>query len=197
AYGFDNLSLSAKYQLWQNGTHEAIFSAGVKWEIGGTGSKSIGPNPASTFTPTIYFGKGLGDLPDLLKYAKPFAITGTLGEALPNSADPDSLEWGFALEYSLPYLQSQVRDIGLPAPFKRMIPVVEFSFATPENRGGGSTTGTINPGVFYESRYFQIGAEAIVPVNSATGHGAGAVLQLEIFIDDIWPQLFGHPIFGK
>jgi hypothetical protein len=194
--GFDNFALSAKYQLWQNDAHEAIFSIGGEWDIGGSGSKSVGADSFSTFTPTVYYGNGFGDLPDYLNYAKPFAITGTVGETLPDSADPNALEWGFALEYSLPYLQSQVKDIGLPAPFKNMIPLVEFSFATPENRGGGETTGTINPGILYESRYFQIGAEAIIPVNGATGHEVGAIVQLQIFLDDIFPKVFGHPLFG-
>jgi hypothetical protein len=195
--GFDNLTLSAKYQLWENAPHEAIVSIGSEWDVGGTGAKKIGADSANTFTPTIYFGKGFGDLPDSLSYVRPFAITGTAGEDLPTSADPNSLEWGFALEYSLPYLQSQVKDVGLSAPFKNMIPVVEFSFDTPENRGGGETTGTINPGVLYESKYFQIGAEAIVPINGASGRGIGAVVALQIYIDDIWPKVFGHPLFGK
>jgi len=194
--GFDNITLTAKYQLWQNDKHEAIISLGGEWEIGGSGASRVGADSASTFSPAIYFGKGLGDLPDVLKYARPVAITGSLAEDLPNSADPDSLEWGFALEYNLPYLQAQVKDVGLRGPLKNMIPVVEFAFDTPENRGGGETTGTINPGVLYETPYFQIGVEAIIPVNSGTGHQVGAVVQLQIFLDDICPKWFGHPIFG-
>jgi hypothetical protein len=195
--GFDNLSLNAKYQLWENAPHEAIFSAGADWDVGGTGAKKIGAGSANVFTPTIYFGKGFGDLPDALKYARPFAFTGTLGEELPTSADPNNLDWGFALEYNLPYLQSQVKDIGLPEPFKHMIPVVEFAFSTPENRGGGPTTGTINPGILYENNDFQIGAEAIIPANGASGSQVGMVFQFQIYIDDLWPKLFGHPLFGK
>jgi len=195
--GFDNFALSVKYQLWENDKHEAVFSIGGEWEIGGSGSKQVGADSRSTFTPTIYFGKGLGDLPDALKYARPFAVTGTLGEDLPVSADPNSLEWAFALEYSLPYLQSQVKDIGLPAPFKNMIPLVEFSFNSPQNRDGGKTTGTINPGILYETKYFQIGAEAIIPINSTTGSQVGAILQVQIFLDDIWPKWFGHPLIGS
>lgn len=197
ANGFDDLTLSAKYQVWQNDAHEAIFSVGAHWKIGGTGSGSVGADSTSTFTPTLYFGKGFGDLPESMNYAKPFAITGTLGEDFPTSAEPNNLEWGFALEYSLPYLQSQVKDIGLPKPFKNMIPLVEFSFTSPQNRDGGETTGTINPGVLYESRYFQVGAEAIIPINDATGHNVGVVVQLEIYIDDIWPKVFGFPLIGS
>jgi len=198
ANGFGDFTLSAKYQsIWQSDAHEAIISAGALWAIGGSGSHSVGADPASVFTPTIDFGKGFGDLPAALEYARPFAITGTLGEDLPTSAEPNNLEWGLALEYSLPYLQAQVKDIGLTAPFKDMIPLVEFNNTSPENRDGGETTGTINPGVLYESKYFQLGAEAIIPVNRATGHNVGAVIQLEIFIDDIWPKMFGHPLIGS
>lgn len=192
--GFENLTLNAKYQLWTSGPHEAVVSVGAAWEIGGTGTKRIGAESASVFTPTIYFGKGLGDLPDALGYIRPFAVTGTLGQSLPTDASANSLEWGFAVEYSLPYLQSQVKDIGLPAPFKNMIPVVEFAFSSPENRDGGPTTGTINPGILWESERLQIGAEAILPANNASGSGVGAVFQIQIYLDDLLPKVFGHPI---
>lgn len=195
--GFNDITLSAKYQLWQNDAHEAIFSIGTKWQIGGSGSDNVGADPENIFTPTLYFGKGFGDLPDSFAYARPLAITGTLGESLPDGREPDSLDWGFALEYSLPYLQTEVRDVGLHAPFRNMIPLVEFAFNTPENRSGGETTGTINPGVLYETRYFQIGAEANLPINSASGDHVGVTVSLEIFIDDILPKVFGHPLIGR
>ena len=195
--GWDDFAMSAKYQLWQNDPHQAIFSAGAIWQIGGSGSKEVGANSSSVFTPTIYGGKAFGDLPDSLKFAKPFAVTGTFGVDLPTDDQPNNLQWGIALEYSIPYLQQQVQDIGLPQPFKNMIPLVEFSMTSPLNRGGGQTTGTINPGILYENTYFQIGAEALIPVNSASGHSVGAIVQLEIYIDDIWPKVFGFPIFGR
>ena len=195
--GFDDFALSAKYQLWENVPHQAIFSVGALWQIGGTGSKQVGASSTSVFTPTIYYGKAFGDLPDALKYAKPIAITGTLGLDVPTSPDPNNLEWGFSVQYSLPYLQAQVKDIGLPQPFKNMIPLVEFSMTSPLNRGGGFTTGTINPGVLYENPYFQLGAEALIPVNGASGSHVGAIVALQIYIDDIWPHVFGFPIFGR
>ena len=67
---------------------------------------------------------------------------------------------------------------------------------TPINRGNGPTTGTINPGVLYEARYFQVGAEAVIPANSATGSKVGVVFQIQVFLDDIFPKTFGHPLFG-
>jgi copper resistance protein C len=58
------------------------------------------------------------------------------------------LTYGFTVQYSLQYLQSYVQDIGLPAPFNRMIPLVEFAFQTPlEGDDRGKTTWTVNPGI--------------------------------------------------
>jgi hypothetical protein len=196
ANGWDNFTLSAKYQLWESAADEAIISIGGEWDIGGSGSQHVGVDSANTFTPTIYFGKGFGTLPDSVGYLRPIAITGTLGEDIPTEGEPNNLAWGLALEYNLPFLESEVKDIGLPHPLRDLIPLVEFSFSTPENRDGGRTTGTINPGVLYESKYYQAGVEAIIPLNRASGHGVGVTFQLEIFIDDIFPDVFGHPLFG-
>ena len=215
--GFDNLELGAKYQLLENDAHEAIVSVGLDVEVGGTGARSVGSDSFSTFAPAIFFGKGFGDLPDSVRFLKPFALTGQLGVAFPSSASsrtvtideasglrsvdieqhPDSLEWGFALEYSLIYLQSQVKDLHLPAPFDRMIPLVEFALETPLNRGqGGQTTGTVNPGVLWAGQHCQFGVEAIVPVNQRTGNNVGVIAQMHFYLDDIFPHSFGRPLFG-
>ena len=45
--------------------------------------------------------------------------------------NPKVVQWGFSVQYSLQYLQSFVRDVGLPAPFNRMIPLVEVALQTP------------------------------------------------------------------
>ncbi len=197
AHGWDNLTVSAKYEVWRNEPHEAIFSVGLEAEIGGTGSQRIGRDPFTTFTPTMYFGKGFGDLPDTYWWARPMAVTGTVGLDLPTEAEANSIEWGLAVEYNIPYLQQHVRDVGMPAPFKDMIPLVEFAFDNPINRGEGRMTGTINPGVLWESRYMQVGVEALVPVNSESGSHVGVMVQFQIYIDDLFPAVFGHPIFGE
>jgi hypothetical protein len=215
--GFGNLELSGKYQFLKNDAHEAIVSLGLGVEIGGTGSRSIGADSFSTWTPGIFFGKGFGDLPEGLRFLKPLAITGLAGVGIPTSAStrsvtvddrtgegeveierhPDVLEWGFALEYSVIYLQSQVQDMHLPAPVDRLIPLVEFALETPLNRGArGQTTGTINPGVIWAGKYFQVGVEAIVPINERTGTNVGVIAQLHFFLDDLFPHSLGRPLLG-
>lgn len=197
--GWDDLTVTAKYELWINGEHEFIVSVGLEADLGGTGAKSIGADSFSTFTPTLYFGKGFGDLPDTLGALRPLALTGELGQSFPGSADnPNTFQWGFALEYSLPYLEQNVQDVGLPHPFRDLIPLVEFSMETAENRADrGLTTGSINPGVLYENPYFQLGIEANIPLNSRSGAHVGFTVQAWIFIDDIFPRTFGHPLFGE
>ena len=214
---FGNLELSGKYQLLKNDAHEAIVSVGLGVEVGSTGSRSVGADSFSTWTPRIFFGKGFGDLPEGLRFLKPLALTGLAGITIPTSAStrnvtvnewtgeheveierhPDVLEWGFALEYSVIYLQSQVQDMHLRAPFDWLIPLVEFALETPLNRGAqGQTTGTVNPGVIWAGKYFQVGLEAVVPINERTGTNVGVIAQLHFFLDDLFPRSLGRPMFG-
>ena len=215
--GFDNLSIASKYEFFENDEHEAVVSLGLGVDVGGTGSKELGADTFSTWTPGIFFGKGFGDLPTELRFLKPFALTGQVGIAIPTSAStrsftvndrtgegeveierhPDTLELGFALEYSLIYLQSQVQDIHLPAPIDRLIPLVEFPLEIPLNRGArGETTGTINPGIIWSGKYFQVGAEAVIPINSRTENDVGFIAQLHFYLDDLFPHSLGRPLFG-
>jgi hypothetical protein len=196
--GWDQLTVGAKYQLWQNDPHEAIVSIGAQAAIGGTGSRDVGAESFTTFVPQLYLGKGMGDLPDSWGALRPFAVTADLGQSFPTEhSDPNYFDEGFAIEYSLPYLEANVEDTGLPAPWKNMIPLVEFNLQTAENgSGAGQTTGTIDPGVLWETDYAQFGVEAVVPVNSHSGAHIGAIFQVWIFIDDLFPKTFGHPLFG-
>ena len=215
--GFSNLSIGSKYEFFENDEHEAVVSLGLAVDVGGTGSKEVGADTFSTWTPGLFFGKGFGDLPSEMRFLKPFAITGQLGVAIPTSAStrsvtvdaqtgerdieverqPDVLEWGFALEYSLIYMQSQVQDLRLPAPVDRLIPLVEFALETPLNRGEeGETTGTINPGIIWSGKYFQVGAEAVIPINEHTGNDVGFIAQLHFYLDDLFPHSIGRPLFG-
>ena len=210
--GFDNLAASVKYKFYQSDEHETILSAGVDWDIGGSGSKRVGAESFSTLTPAIFFGKGFGDLPDTMKLLRPLAVTGLVGVGIPTRSGttsvgdegdvsverhPHTLEWGFAVEYSVPYLQSFVQDVGLRAPFNQMIPVVEFAMSTALDRGASGTTGTVNPGVIWAGRYAQLAVEAVVPVNNRSGNRVGWIAQLHFFLDDLFPATIGRPIFGR
>lgn len=200
--GFDNLAIGSKYEFFENDEHEAVVSIGLDVDAGGTGSRQVA-DPFTTWTPAIFFGKGMGDLPPGLSLLRPFAITGLAGVAFPSSAstdgeqNPTALQLGFAFEYSLIYLQEQVKDIGLRAPFDRLVPLVEVSLNDPLNRGqSGLITGTVNPGVIWSGQYFQVGAEAVIPINSRTGNNVGVIAQLHFYLDDLFPHSLGRPFFG-
>jgi hypothetical protein len=213
ASGFQNLETAFQYQLLKDPAHELALMAGLAVEWGGTGSAGVGADPFTTYAPTFYFGKGLGDLPDTVRWLRPFAVTGVLGYALPSSRsttdiDPDSgdvtvtqnpgvLQWGGSIQYSLPYLKSAVADLNLPDFINHLIPIVEAQFETPVSNtadSGTKTTGTINPGIIYVGATDQIGVEAIVPINRDSGGNVGVIGQLHIYLDDIFPNSIGRPL---
>jgi hypothetical protein len=195
--GFQNLETTFKYQALTDARHEAILAAGLSVEWGGTGSDKVGAETVTTLTPTVYFGKGAGDLPDSVAWLQPAAITGSLGYAIPASGGGTRfLRSGVALEYSLPYLNSHVRDFGLPDLINHVTPLVEMAFDTPVANGHGlPTTGTINPGAIWAGQHYQVGLEALIPLNRDSGKSVGAVLQIHFYLDDLFPHSIGKPIW--
>ncbi len=112
---------------------------------------------------------------------------------------PQVLVYGATLQYSMPYLKSEVKDLQLPDFFNHLIPIVEVQFSTPVTNNFGNsplTTGTINPGVIWVGSYYQIGLEAMIPVNRESGTGVGFLGQLHLYLDDIFPDTFGQPLIG-
>lgn len=220
ANGFQNLETSFKYRVFKDPTHEFVISVGLGIEWGGTGAASVGADPFNTYTPTVFFGKGLGDLPNTLSWIRPVAITGQVGYAIPgrNSTtsigiDPGTgnptvdtefhprvLNWGGSIQYSMPYLKSAVVDLGLPDFINHLIPLVEANLQTPLANtftSGMLTTGTINPGIIWVGNTFQFGVEALIPINRQSGTNVGVIAQLHFYLDDIDPHGIGKPIFGN
>jgi len=203
--GFDNLSLGAKYQLYLDAPSETILSIGVDADLGGTGAKRIGAEDFSVISPTFFFGKGFGDVFDQMSPMRALAVTGSIGIGIPTKArssdgeggyeeHPDTFQLGLALEYSLPYFNTQIKNLGMGSLLARLVPLVELSLETPIDRGGGKTTGTVNPGVLLTGQYVQFSAEAIIPVNRDSGHNVGFIAQLHFYIDDIFPNSLGRPL---
>ncbi len=213
--GAGNPDFSLKYSLLRSAGREGILSAGFSAEPGGVGPRRVAER-VTTLTPGLFFGKGLGDLPDSLNYLKPLAITGSLGVHVPMqgktvtntiTADgdierkvehhPTTIAYGIAVMYSIPYLQSFVRDVGLDAPFNRLFPLVEFNFET--NAGSPKqrhTTAFFNPGILWAGSYVQLGLQAQVPLNSPSGKNVGVKALVHLFIDDIWPNIFTWTPWG-
>jgi hypothetical protein len=219
ANGFQNFDTTFKYRVYKNPEHEFVMSLGVSIEWGGTGAENVGAERFNRYTPNLYFGKGLGDLPDTLSWIRPVAITGQVGYSIPArnftttfGIDPDTgnqtvdtefhprvLNWGATIQYSMPYLKSAVVDLGLPDFINHFIPLVEATLQTPVANTLTSktlTTGTINPGFIWVGNTFQIGIEALIPINRQSGTNVGVIAQLHLYLDDIDPRGIGKPIFG-
>jgi hypothetical protein len=212
ANGLGNFEIGAKYQFLTDEPHETILSIGTSAEIGGTGARRVGAESFSTVSPALFFGKGFGDLPEKGNYLKPFAVTGVIAPNFPtrrtsSTVDPETgeseternpttLSWSFSLQYSLIYLQSFVKDVGLDAPFNRMVLIVEFPMETCLSSGcDGETTGTVNPGLVWAGKKMELGLAAQIPVNSRTGNSVGVLALFHLFIDDLFPKSIGRPLF--
>jgi hypothetical protein len=196
ATGWENLEITPTWQFLTDAQSEFVLSAAFSFEIGGSGSKAVA-DKFTTYTPKLLFGKGFGDLPDSMALLRPLAVTGVVGYAIPGTSTASkSLEWSGVVEYSLLYLQNNVRDQGFSDALSRLTPVVEYSFTTPTDAGGGGTTGTIDPGLIWSGQYIQFAAEAVLPVNHASGDTVGVRMQLHFYLDDIFPTSIGAPIIG-
>jgi hypothetical protein len=219
ANGFQNLETTFKYRLFKDPVREFVMSVGLSVEWAGTGTANVGAEAFNVYEPTVYFGKGFGDLPDSLSWLRPVAVTSQIGYAIPGrrstttfGIDPDSgettadtefhprvLNWGGSIQYSMPYLKTAVVDLGLPDFINRLIPLVEANFQTPLSNtltSGTLTTGTINPGLLWVGNKFQVGVEALIPINRQSGTNVGVIAQLHFYLDDIDPRGIGRPIFG-
>ena len=214
--GFQNLIGQIKYQAYVNPEHEFIVSLGVAQSFGGTGTGNVaaGADSYGTTSPTLYWGKGLGDLP--IGYLRPLAITGTLGYGIANNGlktttvvDPDGGDsvvnynngnnnvffGGLALQYSIPYLTSQVKDFGLPNWMNRLVPVVEFTWQSATTRPSNMQTSyQLAPGIAYSGDSYQLAAELLVPLNAAAGTSIGFIAQIHLYFDDIFPNTLGKPL---
>ncbi len=222
--GFQDINVTLKYQAFVNAPHEAIVSVGVIREFARTGTAHIGADQYGSTTPTVYFGKGFGDLP--IPALRPVAVTGTIGTTVAdrklkaantpdlgansvggvtglaaqqfNNGYANRLVGGLSVQYSLPYLQSQVMDLGLPSFFGRLIPLVEVAYSSPAGKPSNLGTQVVYaPGVIYQAETFQFGMEALIPANRASGRFVGVVAQMHVFLDDLLPNSLGKPLFGN
>lgn len=211
ANGWDNIELTLKYKPYVNDAHEFMFSVGVQRELArsganGTNGAAIGNDDSGSTSPTIYFGKGFGDLP--IGALRPLALTGELsytiadkelkvdpfGNAL-NNGTSNGWSGGLSLQYSIRYLSSQVKDYGLPNFVNKLTPVVELSWSSPASRPNQDQTQYLwGVGVNYTATTYAVGVEALIPGNSATGSHLGVIAQFHLYFDDLFPHSLGKPI---
>jgi hypothetical protein len=216
ATGWQNLSATLKYKPYVNAEHEFMLSLGVIRNFARTGANGsngavLGNNDSSSTTPTIYWGKGFGDLP--IGFLRPLALTGTIGYQIADKklkvtgADPDtgnllfnsgtSNQWtgGLSLQYSFRYLQGQVKDLGWPEFVNQLTPVVEVAWSSPASKPTQTSTQyLIGVGINYTAETYAVGIEALIPGNKQTGSHLGVIAQFHLYFDDLFPNSLGKPI---
>jgi hypothetical protein len=201
-YGWEPLDTELQVGNFCWAEHELMATLGfdIGWGNTGTGAQQ---QPFNTYQPVVDIGKGFGDLPTSLNWLRPAALTFELSETFPGQSwtsgnqNSTNLNWGFTIQYSLPYYNANVGEIDNSF-FKHLIPITEFTFSKPVANfapGTNVTTGTIQPGAIYLSDKYQLAVEAIIPLNGASGRGAGVVASLDLYLDDILPNSLGRPIF--
>ncbi|MBI3359353.1 MAG: hypothetical protein HY037_07245 [Nitrospirae bacterium] len=186
--GFSNPEIGLTYALIRSPEREFIASTAMSYEPGGVGSSSVAEE-LSRIVPAFLFGKGLGDLPDHLSYLRPLAFTGRVGLSVPigksdhHAEESDSTpEYGLVIEYSIPYLQSFVKDVGIPRPFSTMFPIIEFTYGGHHADKGA---GFLHPGIIWAGKYVELGIEANIPVHNKSGEDVGVTGLIHLFLDDI------------
>jgi hypothetical protein len=196
--GFVNPEFALKWTPLINAPHEGVI--GLQVSLGSTlGNHNVSEDEHSTLGTQLSFGKGMGDLPDSLNWLKPVAIEGAVGLEDPIGATmPEGtvLHTNLVIQYSIIYLQSFIRDVGIPWPLSRIFPQVEFGFDSMlSGEEKGRTVAYAYPGFVWAGRYIEIGLEAQFPLNDYTGDNVGVVGMLHLFLDDMMPTVF-RPIFG-
>jgi hypothetical protein len=202
-WGRDDLNLGLSYQFFCSPESEFMATISGNVDLGKTYTNTMG-NDFNTYTPQLDVGLGFGSLPKSVNLLRPFAITGEISYDIPDqtwthgSQNPQNFNWGFTIQYSLPYFNANVAQID-NAFIKRLIPLTEFTFSTPVANYAPQTnitTGAIQPGVMYLADTYQVSLEAILPINNASGRGVGVVGELHFFLDDMFPDTIGKPLFG-
>ena len=212
--GWDDLTVTAKWARCVSPDASFQLAVGVIRAFGRTGTSHVGSDEYGDTAPTIYLGKGLDDA--VVPILQPLQFSGELSYAVTDKAiktyttlDPISglssartnnggaNRWigSFSVQYSIPYLQNQVEDFGLPEPVSHLIPIAEFNWTSPTVSGGnGPTTWTMAPGFIYLRSWYQVGVEALVPLDKGAGTNLGVIVQLHVFLDDLYPHGVGAPI---
>jgi hypothetical protein len=83
---------------------------------------------------------------------------------------------------------------------------VEAQFSTPVSNIGPSTigaipgthetTGVAGPGLYYLAHDYELGIYGAIPINKGSGKHPGVFAIVDFFLDDLFPNTLGKPIFG-
>jgi hypothetical protein len=218
--GWTVIETEVRDQIMVSTEHEFVVSLAVAEEWGASGTT---PNIAiatpgfqhTTITSRAFIGKGFGDLQT--EWLRPIAITGELQYLVPTVPQvinggvltqqfPTTLTFGGTIQYSLQYMNAYVHEVGGPEVLRHLIFDVEANFTSPVSNIGPSvigsvpgtheTTGVVGPGLYYIAHDYELGIYGAFPINQGSGKHPGVFAIVDFFLDDLFPNTLGKPIFG-
>jgi len=210
--GWEGIETEAKDQIMVSTEHEFVVSLGVSQAWGASGTPNIAPQ-FTTITPKIFIGKGFGDVP--WDWMRPFAVTGEIDYDVPTvpavyqnnvliGQNPTTVDYGFTIQYSLLYMNGYVQQV--PDVLRNLVFDVEAQFTSPVSNIGPSaigsvpgtheTTGVVGPGLYYIAHDYELGVYGAFPINQGSGKHPGVYAIVDFFLDDLFPNTLGKPIFG-
>jgi len=199
--GFDDTYVQLKYRWIVLPVHEFIGAVEVTQAFGRAGTVGI-ESGYDTTTVSGFFGKGLGDIP--WSPIRPFAVTGELDYNMPDTGPMrggaiTSWSGGLTLQYSIPYLQSQIKNVGITGFAANLTPLIELGWSSAAGSSavpgiGQPTAFLLGTGATWTGTYQAINAEILWPLNGAAGHGLGVIAQYHLYFDDLFPNTIGKPI---
>lgn len=197
--GFNDFEMLPKIAIYTNPEHEMRFSMAAKIVLP-TGNPSVQDQNHTQLGPEFLWAKGFGDIPNrpYLKFLRPFGFQGDVGYTPALGGAPyHELFADNVVEYSLPYLSNNVKDIGLRWPLRNLFLFTEFNYDQLLTGPPGETFPDVRatPGIAFVGRYLQISLATQVPLNSATvpADHAAVLGLLDLYLDDIFPQTSWAP----
>lgn len=200
--GFDDLTVFAKYAFYYSLEHEFLMSVGMQVQIP-TGNPSVQAQNHTSLGPIILWEKGMGDLPNrpVLEYLRPLAVQSDFGYVPAIGGHTSHHMFADAIvEYSLPYLSNNVRDIGLAWPLRNLFLFNEINYDQLIAGPSGQTFPTLlaTPGLAYVSYHYEVAVGTQFALNRASRPGthAAVVGLVDIFYDSLLPTLGNWTING-
>lgn len=199
--GFDDTYVQLKYNWIILPAHEFMSSVEVTQAFGRAGTTGI-DSGYDTTTVSGFFGKGLGDI----HWApiRPFAVTGELDYNMPNTGPAgggSTTTWsgGLTLQYSIPYLQSQIKNVGISGIAANLTPLIELVWSSAAGSSAipgisQPTTFLLGTGATWTGTYQAFNLEVLWPLNGAAGHNLGVIAQYHLYFDDLMPNTLGKPL---
>jgi hypothetical protein len=218
--GWTVIETEVRDQIMVNNEHEFVVSLAFaqEWGNSGTTPNVLIATPAfqhTDLTTRAFIGKGFGDLQT--EWLRPIAITGEVQYAVPTVPQvfnngvltqqfPTLLTYGGTIQYSLQYMNAYVHEVEGPEFLRHLVFDVEANFTSPVSNIGPSvinavpgtheTTGVVGPGLYYIAHDYELGIYGAFPINQGSGKHPGVFAIVDFFLDDLFPNTLGKPIFG-